>query len=177
LAVLGVAGQVLGGALVLVGLGAAAGVRGPLRAVRSALWGYELWAAFVVAAIATGGSLFFSEIAHFFPCELFWYQRLCMYPLSITTLLSALWCAPRAAALKPPHVQSKGGPRRRQANPRVLAIGAAVVVLAAVGIGLALAFSGGSGGGIPKNLPTFGSLANGLPGASDVQTMYGGIPQ
>src|SRR5438067_2349812 len=85
--------------------------------------------------------------------------------------------ARRAAALKPPPVQSKGGPRRRQANPRVLAIGAAVVVLAAVGIGLALAFSGGSGGGIPKNLPTFGSLANGLPGASDVQTMYGGIPQ
>src|SRR6266550_5286281 len=85
--------------------------------------------------------------------------------------------ARRAAVLKPPPVQSKGGPRRRQANPRVLAIGAAVVVLAAVGIGLALAFSGGSGGGIPKNLPTFGSIANGLPGAADVQTMYGGIPQ
>ena len=90
LAVLGVAGQVLGGALILVGLGAAAGVRGPLRALRSALWGYELWAAFVVAAIATGGSLFFSEIAHFVPCELCWYQRICMYPLSITTLLAAL---------------------------------------------------------------------------------------
>ena len=90
LAVLGVASQVLGGALVLVGLGAAAGVRGPLRALRSALWGYELWAAFVVAAIATGGSLFFSEIAHFVPCELCWYQRICMYPLSITTLLAAL---------------------------------------------------------------------------------------
>ena len=90
LAVLGVAGQVLGGVLILVGLGAAAGARGPLRAVRAALWGYELWAAFVVAAIATGGSLFFSEIAHFFPCELCWYQRICMYPLSITTLLVAL---------------------------------------------------------------------------------------
>ena len=97
LAVLGVAGQVLGGALVLVGLGAAAGVRGPLRAVRSALWGYELWAAFVVAAIATGGSLFFSEIAHFIPCELCWYQRICMYPLSITTLLAALADDRRAA--------------------------------------------------------------------------------
>ena len=48
-----------------------------------ALWGYELWAAFVVAAIATGGSLFFSEIAHFVPCELCWFQRICMYPLSI----------------------------------------------------------------------------------------------
>jgi disulfide bond formation protein DsbB len=76
--------------LVLVGVAAAAGVRGPLRAVRSALWGYELWAAFVVAAIATGGSLFFSEIAHFVPCELCWFQRICMYPLSIVTLLAAL---------------------------------------------------------------------------------------
>ena len=90
LAALGVAGQVLAGALILVGVAAAAGVRAPLQAVRSALWGYELWAAFVVAAVATGGSLFFSEIAHFVPCELCWFQRICMYPLSIVTLLAAL---------------------------------------------------------------------------------------
>jgi disulfide bond formation protein DsbB len=51
--------------------------------------GYELWTAFVVAAIATGGSLF-SEIAGFIPCELCWFQRICMYPLSIVTLLAAL---------------------------------------------------------------------------------------
>jgi protein-disulfide isomerase len=84
--------------------------------------------------------------------------------------------ARRTAVLKPPPVQSKGAPRRREANPRVLAIGAAVVVLAAVGIGLAVVLSRG-GSGIPKNLPTYGSLANGLPGAADVQAMYGGIPQ
>ncbi|HVA30104.1 MAG TPA: disulfide bond formation protein B, partial [Gaiellaceae bacterium] len=90
LAALGVAGQVLAGAFVLVGLAALAGARGPLQAVRGVLWGYELWAAFVVAAIATGGSLFFSEIAHFVPCELCWFQRICMYPLSIVTLLAAL---------------------------------------------------------------------------------------
>jgi disulfide bond formation protein DsbB len=90
LAVLGVAGQVLAGLLILVGLAAAAGLRGPLRGLRAALWGYELWAAFVVAAIATGGSLFFSEIAHFVPCELCWFQRICMYPLSIVTLLAAV---------------------------------------------------------------------------------------
>jgi disulfide bond formation protein DsbB len=83
--------------MILTGVGAAAGVRGPLRALRSALWGYELWAAFVVAAIGTGGSLFFSEIAHFFPCELCWYQRICMYPLSITTLLVAIFGDHRAA--------------------------------------------------------------------------------
>src|SRR3954465_1490115 len=90
LAILGVVGQVLAGLLVLIGLAAAAGRRAPLRAVRSALWGYELWAAFLVSAIATGGSLFLSEIAHFVPCELCWYQRICMYPLSIVTLLAAV---------------------------------------------------------------------------------------
>ena len=54
------------------------------------MWGYELWLAFLVAATATGGSLFYSEIAGFVPCELCWYQRICMYPLSILTLLPAL---------------------------------------------------------------------------------------
>ena len=65
-------------------------MRGPLRIVQRSIWGYELWLAFLVAAVATGGSLFFSEIAHFVPCELCWFQRICMYPLSITTLLMAI---------------------------------------------------------------------------------------
>jgi disulfide bond formation protein DsbB len=91
LAVLGVVGQVLVGLLVLAGLLWFARVRAPLASVRSALWGYELWVAFLVSAIATGGSLFFSEVAHFVPCELCWFQRICMYPLSITTLLAALY--------------------------------------------------------------------------------------
>ena len=97
LAVLGVIGQVLGAVLILVALAAAAGVRGPLQAIRNLLWGYELWAAFLVAAIATGGSLFFSEVAHFVPCELCWYQRICMYPLSILTLFLAYHRDHRAA--------------------------------------------------------------------------------
>ena len=97
LAVLGVIGQVVAAALLVVGLLALVRVRGPLQALRSAVEGYELWLAFLVAAVATGGSLFFSEIAHFVPCELCWYQRICMYPLSITTLLAALFDDPRAA--------------------------------------------------------------------------------
>jgi disulfide bond formation protein DsbB len=97
LAVLGVIGQVLGAVLILAAVAAVAGARGPLRAIRRLLWGYELWAAFVVAAIATGGSLFFSEVAHFVPCELCWYQRICMYPLSILTLLLAYHGDHRAA--------------------------------------------------------------------------------
>jgi disulfide bond formation protein DsbB len=96
LAVLGVVGQVVAGAMILVALAAPA-LRAPLEALRGAIWGYELWVAFVVASIATGGSLFFSEIAHFVPCELCWFQRICMYPLSIATLLMALAGDHRAA--------------------------------------------------------------------------------
>jgi disulfide bond formation protein DsbB len=97
LSVLGVIGQVLAAGMLMIGLLALVGVRGPLNVLRSGVEGYELWLAFVVASIATGGSLFFSEIAHFVPCELCWYQRICMYPLSITTLLAALFDDPRAA--------------------------------------------------------------------------------
>jgi disulfide bond formation protein DsbB len=60
------------------------------ESLRGALEGYELWLAFLVAAVATGGSLFFSEIAGFVPCELCWFQRICIYPLSIVTLLAAI---------------------------------------------------------------------------------------
>jgi len=86
---LGVIGQVIVALFILVGLLALFHVRGPVDWIRWLLWGYELWAAFVVAAIATGGSLFFSQIAGFPPCELCWFQRICMYPLSILLLLMA----------------------------------------------------------------------------------------
>jgi disulfide bond formation protein DsbB len=97
LATLGVVGQVLAGLLLIVGLLWLVGLRRPLAAIRSAIWGYELWLAFLVAAIATGGSLFFSEIADFIPCELCWYQRICMYPIALLTLLMALANDHRAA--------------------------------------------------------------------------------
>jgi disulfide bond formation protein DsbB len=97
LAVLGVAGQVLAALLLLVGIATLAGVRPLLRLVRETLEGYELWLVFVVASIATGGSLFFSEIAGFVPCELCWFQRICMYPLSVVALLAALTNDRRAA--------------------------------------------------------------------------------
>jgi hypothetical protein len=60
LAVLGVVGQGLAAPVLLAGLAWLLGVRAPLRWLRSAIWGYELWLAFVVTAVATGGSLFFS---------------------------------------------------------------------------------------------------------------------
>jgi disulfide bond formation protein DsbB len=89
LSVLGVIGQVLIAILLVIGLLALVRVRAPLNGLRRLLWGYELWAGFVVAAIATGGSLFFSEIAGYIPCELCWYQRICMYPLSFLLLVFA----------------------------------------------------------------------------------------
>ena len=96
-AVLGVIGQVIVAILLLIGLLALFRIRSPLDWIRRVLWGYELWAAFVVAAIATGGSLFFSQVAGFPPCELCWFQRICMYPLSILLLLMA-WSGDNRAA-------------------------------------------------------------------------------
>ena len=97
LSVLGVVGQVLIVLALIVGVLALCGVRGPLEWIRNLLWGYELWGAFVVAAIATGGSLFYSQIAGFIPCEFCWFQRVLMYPLSILTLLIAARGDNRAA--------------------------------------------------------------------------------
>ena len=39
------------------------------------------YAAWVVALVATVGSLFFSEVMDLPPCILCWYQRIAMYPL------------------------------------------------------------------------------------------------
>jgi disulfide bond formation protein DsbB len=97
LSVLGVVGQVLVALGIVVGVLALVGVRGPLDWIRNLLWGYELWGAFVVAAIATGGSLFYSQVAGFIPCEFCWFQRMMMYPLSILTLLIAARGDNRAA--------------------------------------------------------------------------------
>ena len=51
--------------------------------------GQEIPLAFVVAAVATLGSLYLSEVANFVPCRLCWYQRIAMYPLPI--LLGIAW--------------------------------------------------------------------------------------
>lgn len=46
--------------------------------------------AFIVAILATMGSLYFSEIAHFDPCRLCWYQRIAMYPLVVILGIAAV---------------------------------------------------------------------------------------
>lgn len=50
-------------------------------------WLFLLWA---TSLVATVGSLFFSEVLGYEPCELCWYQRILMYPLVIIYGV-ALW--------------------------------------------------------------------------------------
>ncbi|MBI2029822.1 disulfide bond formation protein B [Candidatus Gottesmanbacteria bacterium] len=49
---------------------------------------YGLVFAYIVSIIATLGSLFLSEVAHFTPCLLCWYQRILMYPQAIILLVA-----------------------------------------------------------------------------------------
>lgn len=44
----------------------------------------------LLALIATLGSLYFSEIMHFIPCKLCWYQRILMYPLAVILGIAAV---------------------------------------------------------------------------------------
>lgn len=49
----------------------------------------RLYLAWVVAIVATLGSLYFSEIKEFRPCILCWYQRIAMYPLALILGMAA----------------------------------------------------------------------------------------
>lgn len=40
-----------------------------------------LFAAWLLAAVSTLGSLFFSNVLDYAPCVLCWYQRICLFPL------------------------------------------------------------------------------------------------
>lgn len=52
--------------------------------------GAEIGLAWVVAATAMAGSLWFSEVANYLPCVLCWYQRIAMYPLVLLLLVAML---------------------------------------------------------------------------------------
>ena len=62
----------------------------PRTPVARAAPSLTLLAAAAVALVATLGSLYFSELRHFVPCTLCWYQRLAMYPLALMLVLAAL---------------------------------------------------------------------------------------
>jgi disulfide bond formation protein DsbB len=46
--------------------------------------------ALLAAVLATCGSLFFSEVLQWQPCELCWFQRILMYPLTLILLVGIL---------------------------------------------------------------------------------------
>jgi disulfide bond formation protein DsbB len=48
---------------------------------------YHLFLCWLLASIATAGSLFFSEVLEYPPCSLCWYQRIAMYPLVLIFLV------------------------------------------------------------------------------------------
>ena len=66
----------------------------------------RLWLACIVAVGATAGSLYFSEVAKYVPCQLCWLQRICMYPLAGILFVAAIrkdwaarwYCLPMLAA-------------------------------------------------------------------------------
>ncbi len=65
----------------------------PVASVRSlhlTIRDSALWLAFIVAATAMAGSLWFSESAGFEPCRLCWYQRIAMYSCAVILLVGAL---------------------------------------------------------------------------------------
>ena len=65
---------------------------------------------------------------------------------------------------------------RRRASPKVLlGVGVVGLVIAAAAVGIALAFGGGSSSA--STVPSVGTLTNALPGAAQVQKLFGGIPQ
>ncbi len=68
------------------------------RSLLAALAGWELRLAFLVAAVSTLGSLYYSEIVNLVPCQYCWYQRIAMYPL-VVVLGMAAWKRDRTVAV------------------------------------------------------------------------------
>ena len=75
------------------GLMSASAVRGRTRQ----LWPLLLPLPLAVAAVSTAGSLYYSEVAGYPPCELCWYQRICMYSLVPVLIVAMIRRDPRGA--------------------------------------------------------------------------------
>lgn len=78
--------------IVLVGVGAAVMARRSpaIRRARESIAPGAIWIAWAVAATCMAGSLYLSEVAHYPPCVMCWYQRICMYPLAVILLIAAV---------------------------------------------------------------------------------------
>ena len=98
-------------ALLLVGVAALVGGPGrPIARHAGGLIGPRARVlALIAAAVTTAGSLYYSEVKGLLPCELCWFQRICMYPLFAILLVGvlrkdrgALWYAAPFVAIGAP---------------------------------------------------------------------------
>jgi hypothetical protein len=80
----------LAGAVLLVAARLLAAHWGVARDAGNAVAGAAWWLAWLVAAGATAGSLYFSEVADYVPCRLCWFQRIAMYPLALILLVAIM---------------------------------------------------------------------------------------
>lgn len=90
LSVLTVIAQLAAVALIVALIIARVRPDGGAAAALDRLSGSAISLAWVVAAVATAGSLWFQFAAHFVPCELCWFQRIAMYPLAALLAIAAL---------------------------------------------------------------------------------------
>lgn len=56
---------------------------------RAQLGNVALPLAWVIALVTTAGSLYYSKVQGYVPCELCWYQRICLYPWSVILGIAA----------------------------------------------------------------------------------------
>jgi disulfide bond formation protein DsbB len=61
-----------------------------LESLRSDLGRIALPLAWVIALVTMSGSLYYSRIEHYIPCELCWYQRICIYPFAVILGIAAV---------------------------------------------------------------------------------------
>lgn len=57
--------------------------------MRSFFRNYGIYLAWLVSLVATAGSLYLSEVLHYEPCRLCWFQRIFMYPQVIILGIAA----------------------------------------------------------------------------------------
>ncbi len=81
---------VLGGLAVYLGSPYNASAERLRVKISSSLGDGALTLAWLVALVATLGSLYYSEVAHYIPCELCWYQRIAMYPQVVVLGVAAI---------------------------------------------------------------------------------------
>lgn len=77
-------------AVIIASLTARARPDGGLVRLRTWIGPAALWYAWTVALVTTMGSLYYSEVAHYAPCTLCWYQRIAIYPMAVVLLVAAL---------------------------------------------------------------------------------------